>query len=172
MLLTNVVQPFYCLTLFFMAITTYISLDVALTISSTFEPGNPKDSLHSIALFVFTSIWPGAYVHAFSLTGVRCLTSRAPHQRGIAVFYPDDMGRRRCPARDAPLDILRACRLAFRPRAARVLPLVPPVVQRLEREDRRVLPRDVTGDRVRLCDLSRLAEYHRRYVRLPTACVV
>jgi hypothetical protein len=45
-----------------MAITTYISLDVALTISSTFEPGNPKNSLHSIALFVFTSIWPGAYV--------------------------------------------------------------------------------------------------------------
>lgn len=52
--------PFYSLTLFFMAITTYISLDVALTISSTFEPGNPKNSLHSIALFVFTSIWPGA----------------------------------------------------------------------------------------------------------------
>lgn len=48
-----------------MAITTYISLDVALTISSTFEPGNPKDSLHSIALFVFTSIWPGAYVPYF-----------------------------------------------------------------------------------------------------------
>jgi len=43
-----------------MAATTYISLDVALTISSTFEPGNPKDSLHSVALFILTSIWPGA----------------------------------------------------------------------------------------------------------------
>jgi len=52
--------PFYFLTVFFMAATTYISLDVALTISSTFEPGNPKDSLHSVALFILTSIWPGA----------------------------------------------------------------------------------------------------------------
>jgi len=43
-----------------MAATTYISLDVALTISSTFEPGNPKNSLHSVTLFVLTSIWPGA----------------------------------------------------------------------------------------------------------------
>lgn len=86
-------------------------------------------------------------------------------QRGIAVFYPDDMGRRSRPARDAPLDILRACRLALRPRATRIFPLVPPVVQRLESEDRRVVHRDLTGDRVRFRDLSRLAEYHRRYAR-------
>jgi len=52
--------PFYFLTVFFMAATTYISLDVALTISSTFEPGTPRDSLHSIALFVLLSLWPGA----------------------------------------------------------------------------------------------------------------
>ncbi|KAI0302914.1 chitin synthase III catalytic subunit [Multifurca ochricompacta] len=52
--------PFYFLAAIFMAATTYISIDVALTITSTFEPGNPKDSLHSIALFVLTSIWPGA----------------------------------------------------------------------------------------------------------------
>ncbi|KAH9159637.1 chitin synthase III catalytic subunit [Lactarius sanguifluus] len=38
--------PFYFLTVVFMAATTY--------------PGNPKDSLHSITLFVLTSIWPGA----------------------------------------------------------------------------------------------------------------
>ncbi|KAI0259063.1 chitin synthase III catalytic subunit [Gloeopeniophorella convolvens] len=52
--------PFYFLAAAFMAATTYISLDVALTITTTLEPGNPKDSLHSIALFVLTSIWPGA----------------------------------------------------------------------------------------------------------------
>ncbi|KAI0246342.1 chitin synthase III catalytic subunit [Lactifluus subvellereus] len=51
--------PFYLLAAAFMAITTYISLDVALTITSTFEPGNPKVSLHSTALFILTSIWPG-----------------------------------------------------------------------------------------------------------------
>ncbi|KAH9030742.1 chitin synthase III catalytic subunit [Lactarius pseudohatsudake] len=52
--------PFYFLTVVFMAATTYVSLDIAFTISSTLEPGNPKDSLHSITLFVLTSIWPGA----------------------------------------------------------------------------------------------------------------
>ncbi|KAH9955823.1 chitin synthase III catalytic subunit [Russula dissimulans] len=54
--------PFYVFTAFFMAATTYISLDVAFTITSTFEPGDPKDSLHSVALFILTLIWPGACV--------------------------------------------------------------------------------------------------------------
>ena len=58
----HVSQPFYILTIIFMAATTYISLDVALTITSTLEPGNPKQSLHSTPLFVLTSMWPGTCV--------------------------------------------------------------------------------------------------------------
>jgi hypothetical protein len=58
-------QPFYLLTAVLMAITTYISFDIAFTITSTFEPSNPKSSLHSTALFVLTSIWPGACVPLF-----------------------------------------------------------------------------------------------------------
>ena len=64
-----------------MAATTYISLDVALTISSTFEPGNPKNSLHSVTLFVLTSVWPGAYVFFLpcpSMRHCRYLTSTSP----------------------------------------------------------------------------------------------
>ena len=45
----------------------------------------------------------------------------------LLFFHHDDMRRRRRPARDAPVHILRACQLALRSRAARVLPLVPPV---------------------------------------------
>ena len=53
-------QPlcFFALVLF--GVTTYISLDVALSITSTFGPSNPPSALHSIPLFVLTSIWPGA----------------------------------------------------------------------------------------------------------------
>jgi len=49
---------FFTLALF--GVTTYISLDVALTITSTFGPSKPPSALHSIPLFVLTSIWPGA----------------------------------------------------------------------------------------------------------------
>ena len=45
-----------------MTATTYISLDVALTITSALEPGNPKQSLHSVSLFVLTTVWPGVCV--------------------------------------------------------------------------------------------------------------
>jgi hypothetical protein len=45
-----------------MAATTYISLDVALTITSALKPGNPKQSLHSVLLFILTTIWPGMCV--------------------------------------------------------------------------------------------------------------
>ena len=45
----------------------------------------------------------------------------------LLFFRHPDMGRRRRPVLDAPVDILRACQLALRTRAARVLPLVPPV---------------------------------------------
>lgn len=43
-----------------MAATTYIALDVGFTFTSALGPSNPPEALHSIPLFVFTSIWPGA----------------------------------------------------------------------------------------------------------------
>jgi len=53
--------PFHFLALAFFAVTTYISLDIGLGFTSTLGGlSNPPESLHSIALFVFTSIWPGA----------------------------------------------------------------------------------------------------------------
>ncbi|EPQ53865.1 hypothetical protein GLOTRDRAFT_78912 [Gloeophyllum trabeum ATCC 11539] len=52
--------PFHFFTLAFFAATTYISLDVAFTYTSTFGPSVPPQALHSTPLFVFTSIWPGA----------------------------------------------------------------------------------------------------------------
>ncbi|KAF8478786.1 chitin synthase III catalytic subunit [Gautieria morchelliformis] len=52
--------PFGFFTAAFFTVTTYISLDVALTLTSTFGPSNPPAALHSIPLFVFTSVWPGA----------------------------------------------------------------------------------------------------------------
>jgi hypothetical protein len=51
--------PYAFFTLAFFTATTYISLDIALTISHVFGPSNPLDALHSIPLFVLTSIWPG-----------------------------------------------------------------------------------------------------------------
>jgi hypothetical protein len=50
--------PFYAIAFAFFAATTYISLDVALTISGAFGPSNPPLDLKSIPLFVLTSIWP------------------------------------------------------------------------------------------------------------------
>ncbi|KAI0695038.1 chitin synthase III catalytic subunit [Cytidiella melzeri] len=52
--------PFSFFIIAFFAATTYISLDVGLTITSAFGPSNPPESLHSIPLFVLTTIWPGA----------------------------------------------------------------------------------------------------------------
>jgi len=52
--------PFTFLTLAFFAATTYISLDVALRITSTFGPSQPPAALHSTPLFVLTNVWPGA----------------------------------------------------------------------------------------------------------------
>lgn len=51
-------KPFSIVGFFFFVATTYISLDVALTISRTFGPSNPPQALSSIPLFVLTSIWP------------------------------------------------------------------------------------------------------------------
>ncbi|KAF7317686.1 hypothetical protein MKEN_00856300 [Mycena kentingensis (nom. inval.)] len=51
--------PFYFFAVAFFAATTYISLDVALSITSVFGPSDPPQALHSVPLFVFTSIWPG-----------------------------------------------------------------------------------------------------------------
>ncbi|KAH7881888.1 chitin synthase III catalytic subunit [Phlebopus sp. FC_14] len=51
--------PFSIVGLFFFVATTYISFDVALTLTRTFGPSNPLQSLNSVSLFVLTSIWPG-----------------------------------------------------------------------------------------------------------------
>ncbi|KII91413.1 hypothetical protein PLICRDRAFT_105350 [Plicaturopsis crispa FD-325 SS-3] len=52
--------PYYFVTLVFFAATTYISLDVGLSITHVFGPSSPPQALGSIPLFVLTSIWPGA----------------------------------------------------------------------------------------------------------------
>ncbi|EDR08112.1 uncharacterized protein LACBIDRAFT_250182, partial [Laccaria bicolor S238N-H82] len=53
--------PYYIFTVIFFAVTTYISLDVALGITTAIGGlSSPPESLHSIPLFVLTSIWPGA----------------------------------------------------------------------------------------------------------------
>ncbi|GJE98339.1 chitin synthase III catalytic subunit [Phanerochaete sordida] len=52
--------PFSFFILAFAAATTYIALDVAFSFTSVFGPSNPPASLHSVPLFVLTTIWPGA----------------------------------------------------------------------------------------------------------------
>jgi len=52
--------PYLFFTVAFFAATLYISLDVALHLTNTFGPSDPLMALHSIPLFVLTSIWPGA----------------------------------------------------------------------------------------------------------------
>jgi len=52
--------PLSIISVFFFVATLYISLDVALLFNHGFGPSNPPESLNSIALFVLTSIWPGA----------------------------------------------------------------------------------------------------------------
>jgi len=54
--------PFYALAIVFFGVTTYISLDIALHITSVFGPSTPPQDLGSIPLFVLTSIWPVATV--------------------------------------------------------------------------------------------------------------
>ncbi|KAJ6457438.1 chitin synthase III catalytic subunit [Mycena vitilis] len=54
--------PFYVIAIMFFAATTYISLDVGLSITTVFGPSSPPESLHSIPVFVLTSIWPAATV--------------------------------------------------------------------------------------------------------------
>jgi len=62
--------PLCFFTLAFFGVTTYISLDVALSITTTFGPSDPPSALHSIPLFVLTSIWPGAAAIVFF--GIMC----------------------------------------------------------------------------------------------------
>jgi len=54
--------PFYAIAIAFFAATTYISLDIALHITSVFGPSTPPQSIRSISLFVLTSIWPAVTV--------------------------------------------------------------------------------------------------------------
>ncbi|KAG1726023.1 chitin synthase III catalytic subunit [Suillus paluster] len=53
------IVPFSIISAAFFAATTYISLDVGLTFTQVLGTSNPPASLHSIPLFVLTSIWPG-----------------------------------------------------------------------------------------------------------------
>lgn len=53
-------QPFIFITLAIFGITTYIAFDIALTVTQTFGPSVPPQALHSLPLFVLTSVWPGA----------------------------------------------------------------------------------------------------------------
>jgi len=53
--------PFHVLSLVFFIATGYISLDIAFGFTQTIGGvSNPPESLHSIPLFVLTSVWPGA----------------------------------------------------------------------------------------------------------------
>ncbi|KIP01202.1 hypothetical protein PHLGIDRAFT_97139 [Phlebiopsis gigantea 11061_1 CR5-6] len=52
--------PFTGFALAFVAATTYIALDVGFTFTSVFGPSSPPQALHSVPLFVLTTIWPGA----------------------------------------------------------------------------------------------------------------
>ncbi|KAF8656328.1 hypothetical protein AX16_002593 [Volvariella volvacea WC 439] len=74
--------PFYGIALAFFAGTTYISFDVALGITDTLGPSGPLESLHSIPLFVLTSIWPGvaalAYFVIMSVIVLRVLNETKP----------------------------------------------------------------------------------------------
>jgi hypothetical protein len=51
--------PFSIFAAAFFIATTYISLDVGFTFTHVLGTSNPPQSINSIPLFVFTSIWPG-----------------------------------------------------------------------------------------------------------------
>ncbi|KAJ8078678.1 hypothetical protein PM082_012961 [Marasmius tenuissimus] len=54
-------QPFSIFAIAFFAATTYISFDVGLGVTDTIgRPATNRQDLHSVPLFVLTSIWPGA----------------------------------------------------------------------------------------------------------------
>ncbi|KAG2139219.1 chitin synthase III catalytic subunit [Suillus clintonianus] len=53
------IVPFSIISVAFFVATTYISLDVGLTITHVIGTSNPPQSINSIPLFVLTSIWPG-----------------------------------------------------------------------------------------------------------------
>jgi hypothetical protein len=54
--------PFIIFTILFFASTTYIAADVGFSLTKTLGTSTPPSSLHSIPLFILTSIWPGASV--------------------------------------------------------------------------------------------------------------
>src|SRR6266851_3007816 len=104
-----------------MAATTYISLDVALTITTAFEPGSPKQSLHSTSLFILTSIWPAMCV-SLPRPPVLCMAPDVTlPQRSIPLLYPNGVDRGPYPPRDAPFGVLFSGRYPFYPRTACLL---------------------------------------------------
>ncbi|CDO76680.1 hypothetical protein BN946_scf184305.g12 [Trametes cinnabarina] len=83
----SAIIPFDFFALAFFVATTYIALDVAFTFTHTFGPSDPPQNLHSIPLFVFTSIWPGASVLSLPRLPVSVLTLLAPPRSSAALLY-------------------------------------------------------------------------------------
>lgn len=52
------IVPFFIFCLISFAAGLYVSLDVGLGFTDALEPGDPQTDLHSVALFIVTSIWP------------------------------------------------------------------------------------------------------------------
>jgi len=50
--------PYHVGSVLFFVATLYISLDTALEITHAFGPSVPPQSLHSVAVFVLTTVWP------------------------------------------------------------------------------------------------------------------
>ncbi|KAF9034236.1 hypothetical protein BDZ89DRAFT_1130779 [Hymenopellis radicata] len=57
--------PFTFLCLISFVAALYVSLDVGLGFTTTLEPGDPQAALHSVALFIVTSMWPGVCALAY-----------------------------------------------------------------------------------------------------------
>lgn len=149
-----------------MVATTYVSLDVALTITTTLKPGNPPDSLHSTALLILTSIWPGTCVSLTSIT--LYMTSDVTLQRGVSLLCLDDMDRGQKTPRATSFSVLYVGRHPFYSRATLIFPSFSSHLQWYERQDRWFLHRDGSGDCNRYRALPCLARYYRRFVHLPS----
>ncbi|KIY70412.1 hypothetical protein CYLTODRAFT_488087 [Cylindrobasidium torrendii FP15055 ss-10] len=54
------IVPFSVFTVISFVAGLYVSLDIGLGFTDTLAPGNPQEDLHSIALFILTSVWPAA----------------------------------------------------------------------------------------------------------------
>jgi len=79
--------PFFIFAAAFFAATTYISLDVALTITKALGPSNPPQSLHSIPLFVLTSVWPAAATFLYFILIAYVVLGILRERRPMGYFF-------------------------------------------------------------------------------------